>query len=123
MLTLGYAEITSNFSPGSAGVNVTGLSITANIPANRDLEVTFKGVVGSTNGAGTKNIFILQDSSIVGGFTWNCQQSVDYVMTLPVRVPAPTAGSHTYAVRMDMGTAGYLTASVNSKATLSVKCA
>lgn len=99
---LGYAQVTSNGTVASATFAAfsTNLAVTVTVPAGgRDVKIT---VCGSFAGASTGfgySVGVLESSTLLGEITWSQNTGGNFTpITFAVRVPAPSAGSHTYTV-------------------------
>jgi hypothetical protein len=122
-ITLGYAQITSNFTTSSLSVGAaTGLSAAVTIPAGgRRTEIIFwtGAVTNNTNSDGTN--LEIWDGTVGSGtrlLTSNIYQPTGAQMQVPVALRAvvsPSAGSKTYNVGISAVTGG--TASILANAT------
>lgn len=103
--TLGYAQINSNFtSAGTAEQAVTGLSTTVTVPAGgKRIKVTaYTGQLIASIDNSRIDLSIYEDSTRIGTSYGTVRSGVSGgsgpVSTVVVKVP--TAGSHTYSVRV-----------------------
>lgn len=114
-ITIGYAEITSNFTTTTTGsdVDVTGLSVTVTVPAGgRKVQVTaFCTSLLKSGAAGDALIWKLKES------TTQLNESAANIPGSNFGIPGvtcvwestPGAGSHTYKVAVSQTTAGTVT--------------
>lgn len=122
-ITLGYAEITSNFTTSSTSqVQVTGLTSTVTIPAGgRKVKITaFTGYLFNTT-SGNSAFFRIWDgvvgsgTQLAGARSYAINNSTGNSVTLQAIV-TPSAGSKTYNVSAFVDPAG--TATVEAAATM-----
>jgi len=102
ILKLGYAEVTSTQgSITSTEVDLTGLTVTVTAPGGKDLRVTGFTWPSSTANGETVRTFVKEGTTYLGFFTGSVPTTpVGFNQFFSVRVPAPTAGSHTYKLSM-----------------------
>lgn len=101
-LSLGYAEITSNFTQTGAGnSDVTGLSVTVTV-GTRPIIVKFDaGGLSNSSASGLITLAIKEGSTILAtaalgpGPAANCS----FALSRDVRL-SPSAGSHTYKINL-----------------------
>jgi len=118
-ITLGYAQITSDFTTTTVAgeVDVTGLSTTVTVPAGgRKVKVTAYCPQFKTSAiAGTDLYFRIREGSTILNYSFIDQPVADYC--LPVTtffITTPTAGSHTYKVTVRGEAAGTITVAAKS---------
>src|SRR5271166_2819308 len=108
-IKLGYAEITSNFVPGTnAETDITGVSVTVTVPAGgRDVKITAKVNCYNQNAGDHFTLKIKEGSTVLQTLEMNTP-AINVVDTnqFSARVSAPSAGSHTYKVSIASGAAG-----------------
>lgn len=109
-IKLGYSQITSDFSVSSASfVDVTGLSVTITVPSGgRSLQIDMRALAisNTTSGVGV-SASIFEGATEISGFILSSYSSGGYLPCSLQAVITPTAGSHTYKIRIksDTGTA------------------
>ena len=117
-ITLGYAQMTSNFAMASATpALVTGLTVTVNIPnGGRYIKIT--AYSGDTNATATTSVRIsIWDGTVGSGTRLNWARipertSGDQFGLVAIAVVTPSAGSKTYNVSLDSSAA--TTATINA---------
>lgn len=118
-ITLGYAQITTNFTTTSATpVLVTGLTAAVTIPGGgRRVEISFYTVLLSTNAA-VAPILSLWDGTVGSGTQisqWNGGSATTAVTgAYMVAVVSPSAGSKTYNVGANIAGGNTLTVSAGA---------
>lgn len=115
-ITLGYAEITSNFSTSSTSfVDVTGLTVTVTVPAGGRRILIMIGATGvNTGSTGIWNIALLEDGNYRE--QWYRNQDTATANNIPFTgyfSKVPSSGSHTYKVQLST-TAGTATISAGT---------
>lgn len=114
--TLGYAQITSNFTSTTVTtpIDVTSLTTTVTVPAGgRRIKVTAFSQAFNANGTVPKGVrcYILEDGTVINICNYdiyNTQAGYGIPMTV-FASKIPSAGSHTYKVQMSQTTAGTMT--------------
>lgn len=98
-IKLGYAEITSNFVPGTtAETDITNVAVTVSVPAGgRDLLITAKLDVYNTGGADDIVLKIKESTTVLQTAIHRvtAANKADTVY-FSARLSAPSSGSHTY---------------------------
>jgi hypothetical protein len=97
---LAYAEVTATQSGITAETDLTGLSVTVTVPANRRIRITGRGWMG-TDATGGRFIVDIKEGTAyigeVGDVTFAASTGTSiYGATVVI----PSAGSHTYLLRM-----------------------
>ena len=91
-----YAEFNGADQIITAGVLLSGLSITVLVPANRRLKLTMKGSVFTSVNDDTANLQIREGATILNSYTISRLTGSDVFSYLASAIISPTAGSHTY---------------------------
>lgn len=125
-ITLGYAQITSDFNTTTVGsdVDITGLSKTVTVPAGgRYIKVTvFTSDLYSDAAANTDlYLRIKEGASILATGRRQSFKTNDVTGMTVMYVVAATAGSHTYKVAMQQSAAGTLHIAAQEKAFILVE--
>lgn len=104
VLASGYAQTTTSQTAITADTNLTGMSVTVTVGANRRIKVTCQAVVQRTVADGLALGFIKEDT--VGIQVW-CDfvpSNTSGFLTTGSAILTPTAGSHTYAMSLGRST-------------------
>lgn len=102
-ITLGYAQITSNFTTTSTTfVDVTGLTTTVTVPAGgRRVQIEIQATGINNSATGIWNIALVEDGTVIQ--QWYLNEPTATANNTPLSVQfskVPTAGSHTYKVQV-----------------------
>lgn len=116
---LGYAQITANQGTITTEVDLTGLTVTVNVEANRRIRLT--GQASFTGGTGTAILRIKESTTQLQN--GNIEQPAGNTESIHVQVViTPSQGSHTYKLTgAATGTATTVTASATSPAFILVE--
>lgn len=96
---LDYAQITSSQGSITTETDITGLSVTAIVAANRRIRISVWGRMSSTNTT-TRYIVDIKEGSTYVGKAGDDMVNGDNSLVVGGPVLTPSAGSHTYIVRM-----------------------
>lgn len=111
-ITLGYAQITSNWTSTTVGshVDVTGLSVTVTVPeGGRRIKVTAFAPRTVTTNAGATSLAIREGSTILQNVVNNGVGAGQNFATIVQWTGTASAGSHTYKVSAGQNIAGTMT--------------
>lgn len=100
-IKLGYAQITSNQTTTSTAFTpVTGMSAAVTVPSGgRDVKITIELIIQTTGGPAAWGIALYKDGAFLRQWYRNEESpNYNFPFTGICRDPAPSAGSHTYAV-------------------------
>lgn len=101
---LGHIEVTTNQTGITTEVDLTNLTLTVTVPANRMLEITAKVPVSSATADDRVGINIKEGSTVLGtDQTTASQVNLPYTLTAIAIVDGASAGSHTYKVSAGLG--------------------
>jgi hypothetical protein len=111
--TLGYAEITSNFTTTTVSdkVDVTGLSVTVTVPSGgRRIKITgFCGAFRTTAASNSFSQLYIQEGTTVLQSLSNTLCDSYYFPTVIIASVVPSAGSHTYKITTSQSAEGTIT--------------
>ena len=114
-ITLGYAEITSQYSSSAyTGADVTGLTSTVTVPTGgRRIKITVQ--IPNAYGSGGADLYlhIQEDGSDIGIFTYGLTAARNTHTLITSKIPS--AGSHTY--KLQWTASGAVTYTIDSSAT------
>lgn len=105
-IELGYAQITSNFAPGTTALtDITGLSVTVTIPAGgRTVMILAQCTMFNTSSADNMTIQIREGSTTLTTLKYRTAAlNSPEVVTGYVRLTGVSTGSHTYKLSMTGG--------------------
>ena len=93
---LGYAQVTANQGSITAVTDITGLSVTVTVPANRRIRIHVSGHLGSTVAGDEMDLLVREGSTslqerVTTANTANRIEGMDSIVIL-----TPSAGPHTY---------------------------
>ncbi len=98
---LGYAEVTSGQSGITSVTDLTGLSVTVDVPAGRKVRVTGRGGVSQQTGAGVHRGRIQEGATVLQDWSWGDLPAGERTHAMGSVVVAPSSGSHTYKLTLD----------------------
>lgn len=115
---LAYAEITSNFVPGTISTtDVTGLSVTVNIPTGgKRIKITCKAEVYSPGGAQGVILIIREGTTTLQTNDTQVAAVNKATTTQFSAIITPTAGSHTYKIATSVDTVSSNTPAIQASA-------
>lgn len=106
--TLGYAQVTANqASIGSSDTDLTGLSVTVDVPSGARIRITGYAIFQQLS-AGGLGFLLLKESSTLLNEDIESKLDTNYRTAKVMAVLTPSAGSHTYKLAAKT-TAGTLT--------------
>ena len=104
---LGYAQVTANQgSISTTPVDLTGLTVTATVVANRRLRIIGRVQMQNTGSTNVQSLSILQDGVSIMQHTWPCPLATTNFAVWAEVVVAPSAGSHTWKLQANCFSAG-----------------
>lgn len=128
---LGFAEVTSTQgSIAGTEIDLTGISVAVTVPpGGRDVEITVNLWPNSTVAGDIVRAFVKEGSTYLGSHTLHLPvSSYGFSQNFTIRVPAPSAGAHTYKVTLQrIGGTGTIASNAgtmsgsNTPASISVK--
>lgn len=101
--TLAYAEVVANQGSITTEVDLTGLSVTVNVPAGRRLLITGNALAASTIANDRIDFVIQEDGVQIQNGAETADVASQVIATQASIVRSPSAGSHTYKLRMGRG--------------------
>src|SRR5690554_6485754 len=117
---LGYAQVTSGQSGITSMTDLTGLSVTVNIPAGRIIRITGHALIGVSNTRSVAAGWIREGSSTLGRFGAVDNQALAaqaFALGYGAAIlSSPSAGQHTYKLSLEV-TSGTGSASITASST------
>ncbi len=98
---LGYAQVTSNQASISTVTDLTGLSVTVDVPANRRVRVTGRGGISQQSADGTHRGRIQESTTVLQDWAWGDLVNGTRTHQQGSVVLTPSSGSHTYKLTLD----------------------
>lgn len=100
---LGYQVVTSNHSGLTSDTNISGLSVTVDIPADRVIRVTGHAQLASAGIGNDASVNIMESSTALGRVL-RFDNATNYTRQVGEgsAILTPSAGSHTYHLRLEV---------------------
>lgn len=106
---LGYAQVTADQASISSLVDLTNLSVTVTVGAERRVRITAQARINNDGTAGTVLGYIRESSTVLNLFAVNSVIASGFTLAHGSHILTPSAGSHTYKLSAEKAGSGSFT--------------